>query len=210
MSSSGMSGLKAITGSTERRQYASRNQPSRRTNPDSRLSRWAAQNTGAAVVAVLAQFGDEHARPPPLLAGKTLDLALDAAERLVVVVLPAVNPAHGADLSAVAGKHLFERVGDLADRRPRAGRLDRQCQEVAFAALRRLGQRGERGIHPALVAQSAAPLEPLDLPVAPCGGVDIEHLDRGRLCRAVYVHPDDRLCDAFAARLTPRGSTLAT
>src|SRR5438874_863925 len=60
---------------------------------------------GAAVVAVLAQFGDEHARPPPLLAGKTLDFALDAAEHLVVLVLPAVNPAHGADLSAMAGKH---------------------------------------------------------------------------------------------------------
>src|SRR5205823_13550755 len=117
---------------------------------------------GAAVVAVLAQFGDEHARPPPLLAGKTLDFALDAAERLVVLVLPAVNPAHGTDLSAMAGKHLFERVGDLADRRPRAGRLDRQRQEVAFAALRRLGQRGERGIHPALVAHAADPREPLD------------------------------------------------
>ena len=39
---------------------------------------------GAAVVAVLAQFDDQHARPPPLRAGEGLDLALHPAEALVV------------------------------------------------------------------------------------------------------------------------------
>src|ERR1700730_1337355 len=62
---------------------------------------------GAAVVTVLTQFGDQHARPPPFFAGKTLDLALDAAEAFVALVLRAINPARRADLSAVTGEDLF-------------------------------------------------------------------------------------------------------
>ena len=74
--------------------------------------------------------------------------------------------------------------------------------------LRRLGQRGERGIDPALVARLADPLEALDLPVAHCGVVDVEHLDRGRLGRAVFVDADDRLLAAVDARLAPRRGFL--
>src|SRR5258706_12439992 len=65
---------------------------------------------GAAVVAVLAQFGDQHARPPPLLAGKTLDLALDTAEAFIVLILPALDPPHRADLSPGSGKDFFART----------------------------------------------------------------------------------------------------
>ena len=46
---------------------------------------------GAAVVAVLAELGDQHARPPPLVAGEGLDLALHPAERLVALILAAID-----------------------------------------------------------------------------------------------------------------------
>src|SRR5439155_20256994 len=59
---------------------------------------------GAAVVAVLAQFGNQHAWPPPLVARKGLDLALYPAEGLITLVLTPINSGHGADLGAVAGE----------------------------------------------------------------------------------------------------------
>jgi hypothetical protein len=40
-------------------------------------------------VAVRTQFGDQHARPPPLVAGKRLDLALYSAESLWPPSIPA-------------------------------------------------------------------------------------------------------------------------
>ena len=49
---------------------------------------------GAAVVAVLAELDDQHARPPALLAGESVDLALDAAEALVALVLAAIDADH--------------------------------------------------------------------------------------------------------------------
>ena len=42
-------------------------------------------------------------------------------------------------------------------------RLDRSAEEIALAALRRLGQCCERGLDAARVAGGAEPLEPLDL-----------------------------------------------
>src|SRR5262245_9708531 len=73
---------------------------------------------GAAVVAVLAQFGDQHARPPPLVAGKALDLALHPPKNLVTLVLAAVDAGDRADLRTMPGEHGFQRVGNLAERRP--------------------------------------------------------------------------------------------
>src|SRR5439155_6279785 len=63
---------------------------------------------GAAVVAVLAQFGHQHAGASALAAGKALDLALHPPEGFVALVLTAIDPGHGADLGAVAGENLFE------------------------------------------------------------------------------------------------------
>src|ERR1700730_9107423 len=107
------------------------------------IGKGGSDDLSAAVVAVLAQFGDQHARPPSLVAGKPCDLALHPAKTFVVLVLAAIDARDRADLGAVAGEHRFERVGDLADRGPRPHSLDRQFQEVAFAAFRRRGQRCE-------------------------------------------------------------------
>ena len=38
---------------------------------------------GAAIVAVLAELDDQHARPAALVAGETLDFALDALEAVI-------------------------------------------------------------------------------------------------------------------------------
>src|SRR5215472_19197421 len=46
---------------------------------------------GAAVMPILAELGDEHARPASLFARESLDFALHAAERIVVLVLSAIN-----------------------------------------------------------------------------------------------------------------------
>src|SRR5260370_11318593 len=78
---------------------------------------------GAAVVAVLAELDDEHARPPPLAPGEGLDLALDAAIALVALVESAIDAGDRADGGAVAREHRLERVGDLAHRGAGARRL---------------------------------------------------------------------------------------
>src|SRR5579864_2626690 len=86
---------------------------------------------GAAVVAVLPQLDDQHARPAAFLAGKSLDLALDPAERLVTLVLPAIDPDDRRGGGEMPGEHHLQSIGNLPDRRPRPARLDRQGEEVA-------------------------------------------------------------------------------
>ena len=122
----------------------------------------------------------------------------------IVLVLAAIDAADRAYLGPVPRKHFFECVGDLADSRPRPCRFNCQCQEIAVAALRGLGQRGERRFDSALIAQTANALEPLDLLVPHCRVVDIEQFDFGRLAGTVFVDPDDRLFAAVDARLAPR------
>src|SRR5260370_35200003 len=102
---------------------------------------------GAAVVAVLAELDDEHARPPPLAPGEGLDLALDAAIALVALVESAIDAGDRADGGAVAREHRLERVGDLAHRGAAPGGLPRGRRGVARAAPRRFG--GARTARPA-------------------------------------------------------------
>src|SRR5207302_8832298 len=115
---------------------------------------------GAAVVAVLPELDDQHARPAAFLAGESLDLALDPAKRLVALVLSAVDAGDRRGGGAMPGEYNFERVGNLADRRAGPARLDREGEEVAIAGSRRLGQRRERGANAHWVAASPYPVEP--------------------------------------------------
>src|SRR5581483_1039429 len=84
-----------------------------------RLLRGLEQRADIDVEAVLAELDHQHARAPPFLAGEAVDLALDAAELLVVAVLAAIDAADRAGGGAVAGEHGFEGIGNLADRRQR-------------------------------------------------------------------------------------------
>ena len=49
---------------------------------------------GAAVVAVLAELDDQHARPAAFLARESFDLALDPAKAFVALVLAAIDARH--------------------------------------------------------------------------------------------------------------------
>ena len=115
----------------------------------------------------------------------------------------------------MAGEDLFERVGDLADRGARARRLDRQRQEIALAALRRLGQRGERGLDAACVARLADPLRARAICRSRTAVLSTSRSSTdGRLGRAVFVDPDDRSprrgrCAPGAAPRLPRCAVWA-
>ena len=95
------------------------------------------------------------------------------------VVRAAVHARDATDHRAVAGEDALERVGDLADRRPRARRFDRELEQVGVARGA-LGERVERGLDASGVAVGAQRLEPRDLLAAHFGVVDVAHVDRGR------------------------------
>src|SRR5439155_12934545 len=65
---------------------------------------------GAAVVAVLPELDDEHARPAALLAGETGDLALDAAKAFVTAVLPTIDADDRLRRGLMAGEDRFQRI----------------------------------------------------------------------------------------------------
>ena len=163
---------------------------------------------GAAVVAVLAELDDQHARPPPFFARKAFDLSLDAAETFIVPILPAIDAGNRPRRGLVPAEDLFERIGDLADRRARAARLDRQCQQIALAGFCRFGQRGESRFHTPGIAAFAHLFEARDLRLAHGIVVDIEDLDRRGLVRLVLVYTDDDFFAAVDRRLPPRRRLL--
>ena len=88
---------------------------------------------GAAVVPVLADLGDQHARPAAVLGGEALDVGAQRRPLGVVAELAAVDAGDGADLRVVAAPHLLERIGDLADGGARPRRRDGQLEQVALS-----------------------------------------------------------------------------
>ena len=86
--------------------------------------------------------------------------------------------------------------------------LDRQLQQIALPALRRLGQRVQRGIGLVLVPLGAQPFQLFDLPGAHGGIVDHQHIDGPVGLRLVFVHADDGLRAAVDARLGAGGGFL--
>ena len=90
---------------------------------------------GAAIVAVLAELGDHHARTAALLFGEGGDLVLERFPAFGRVVGCGVDAGHLLRVGAVAAIDLFERIADLADRGAQAHGLDAQVEQIAFAAL---------------------------------------------------------------------------
>src|SRR5437899_2229759 len=103
---------------------------------------------GAAVVAVLADLGDQDARPPPVLDGELLDVLAEGRPFLVAGELAAVDARDGADLRPVPAPHLLERLRGPGHRGARPGRVDRQLEQVPVSRLGPSGERLERGPHP--------------------------------------------------------------
>ena len=101
----------------------------------------------AAVVAVLAELGDQDARPTPFTLEELLDLLCDLGRRRSAVCRTCAHVDPGAIswiCGLVAAEDLLQGVADLAHRRLDARRLDGQLQQVALAALGALGQGVER------------------------------------------------------------------
>src|SRR3954454_20356142 len=163
---------------------------------------------GAAVVTVLGELYDQHARAAGFVAGETLDLALYPAEALVALVLAAIDADHRLRRGAVPAVDGFERVGNFADRRARPRRLDRQRQQVAVAGTRRVGQRAERRLDVTGIAGLPYMVEPRELRRAHRRVVDVENIDMRRVGRFVLVDADNDLLAAIDRRLPPRGRFL--
>src|SRR5213592_3952746 len=163
---------------------------------------------GAAVVAVLADLGDQHAGAPPVLAGEALDFRAQRLPFLVVGELAAVDAGDGADLGVIAAPDLLERARDLAHRGARAGGVDREREEVPLARLGGAGERVEGRARPGRVARLADALEPRDLGHAHGGVVDLADVDGRLLGQLELVHPDDHVLAPVDARLAARGRLL--
>src|SRR6185369_4549624 len=89
---------------------------------------------GAAVVAVLAHLGDEHARTAAFVAGEGFDLFADAGEAFIAFVGRGVNAADRMHFGLVAAENFFHRVGNFADGGAGARRFDGKRQEIGVAA----------------------------------------------------------------------------
>ena len=92
----------------------------------------------AAVVAVLADLGDQDARPPAFIGFELGDELLHARDGFRHGAdLPLVDAGDRLDLRAVAAEHLLQRRRDFAHRRLGARGVDREREQVAVAAGRR-------------------------------------------------------------------------
>src|SRR5439155_19479498 len=163
---------------------------------------------GAAVVAVLADLGDQDARPPPVLDGELLDVLAEGRPFLVAGELAAVDARDGADLRPVPAPHLLERLRDLAHRGARAGRVDRQLEQVPVSRLGPSGERLERGPHPRRVPRRPDALQARDLRLAHGRVVDLPDVERRLLGELEFVDADDHVLASVDAGLPARGGLL--
>ena len=149
-----------------------------------------------AVVAVLADLGDQQARPAALRRLERLDRNAHPFDRAGHADLPLVDAGDRLDLGAVTPVHLLQRRGNLADGGLGAGGVDRQRQEIAVAAVGGAGERVERLLQRRRIALGLQPLELVELHLHDGGIVDLEHVDRRFVGRLVFVDADHRLLAA--------------
>ena len=86
---------------------------------------------GAAVMAVLAELGDHHARAAAFRLSKRVDFGFQGFPAFGRVISGCIHSGHLLRIGAVAPVNFFERIADLAHRGAQAYRLDRQVQQVA-------------------------------------------------------------------------------
>ena len=170
----------------------------------------------AAVVAVLADLGDEDPRLAAVIEGELLDERPHLGDVGRVPDLLAVHPANRTDRRRVAAEHRLHRRGDLADRGVRPGGGDRQGEQVGVGIAGRAvgdeagggGQAGEGVVAGRLIALGPQPIELGDLLGAHRRVVDLEHLDVVGDVGAEDVDADDGLAAGVDARLRPRRGLL--
>ena len=160
------------------------------------------------VVAVLPDLGDEDARTAALVGLERRNQLQHTRNGVGHADLPLVDARERLDLGAVAPEHFFQRHRDFADGRLGARRLDRERQQVAVAAVCRARQCRERLLDRLRIALGFQPRELVELQRPHRRVVDLEHVDRLFICRAIFVHADDRLRAAIDAALSLRGGLL--
>ena len=163
----------------------------------------------AAVVAVLADLGDQDARPAAFVGLELGDELLHPRDGFRHGAdLPLVDAGDRLDLGAVPAEHLLQRRRDFAHRRLGARGVDGEREQVAVATggvARQRRQRLRDRLRIAL-ALEAAKLVDLQLPHRRI--VDLEQIDRGLLPGTVLVDADDRLLAGVDARLRLRRGLL--
>ena len=163
---------------------------------------------GAAVVPVLPDLRDEHARPAAVLLGEALDLLSQRLPLGVIAVGRAVDAADRADLRVIPPPHLLHRVRDLADRGAGPRCFDRELEEIPAAAFRGGGQRAQRRFDLLRIAGLTDLLQARDLCLAHGAVVDLAGVDLGLFVEAELVDADDDVLAAIDPRLAPRGGLL--
>src|SRR5262249_43929299 len=162
----------------------------------------------AAVMAVLANLGNEDARAAAFGLLECGGELLDARDGVRHAGLPLVDARYRLDLGLMAAEHVFERRGDLADRGPGTGGVDRERQQVDVAArgvARECRERLRDGLRVALALEA---LELRDLKLTHRRVVDLEELDHGLFARAMNIDADHRLQPLVDARLRAGGGFL--
>ena len=107
----------------------------------------------------------------------------------------------------MAAIDLFQRIGNFADGRFGARRVDRKFEQVAVAGGR-AGQRVEGLLQFGRIAFGAQPRQLFELLGAHGGIVDLEHVDRCFVGRLVFVDADHRLHAGIDAGLRLGGRFL--
>ncbi|OQB97069.1 MAG: hypothetical protein BWX86_00461 [Verrucomicrobia bacterium ADurb.Bin122] len=163
---------------------------------------------GAAVVSVLTELGDEHARAAALVFLEAGDELANLGDVGVVAELGAVHAGDRADLGLVTAEDHFARVGDFAEGGARLGGGDGELEQVTLAGLGALGDGREGGLDGGFVAVGTELLEALDLRLAHSGVVDLEDVEGGFLFEAVLVEADDGLLTGVDLGLAAGGGFL--
>src|SRR6266436_5324121 len=148
----------------------------------------------AAVVAVLADLGDQDARPAALGILERVDQRLHFFDPVGHGGrLPLVDAGDGFDFGAVTPENFFHRIGYFPDGGFGARGIDRQRQQIAVALAGAAGQRRQRVVDVLLVALFPEAGELVDLQ-PPYGGVfHLQHVYRRLVDRLEFVDADHRL-----------------
>ena len=155
-------------------------------------------------------LGDEDARAAALVLFEFGDAFLHIRHGVRHANLPPVDAGDRFDLGLVAAKNLLQRQRYLADRGPRASRIDGEREQVAVAARGVPRQRAKRVCDGLRIALALEPRQLVDLQLPYGGVVDFENFDLGFVLRPVFVDADHRLRAGIDAGLRARGGLLDT
>ena len=132
---------------------------------------------GAAVMPVLPQFADHHARAPAFSFCKVVDFLFQRVPALGRIVSSSVHTSHLLSIGAMAPICFLQRVADFAHRGAQTYRPDGQIQQVAVAFFGGCSQSSQCRRYLLGVAAGADGLQSLNLTVAHAHVVDFQRFN---------------------------------